>query len=77
MSHHNGTLLQRGSPTVQAKKGGASFTKCAVLSTEVVVLGMCNNKNGSGSRRRICAAMQIVGFIIESRGRAELGVAQD
>ena len=34
------------------------------------VLGMCNNNNGSDSGR-------MVGFIIESRGRAELGVAQD
>ena len=35
------------------------------------VRGMCNNNNnGSDSGR-------MVGFIIEPRGRAELGVAQD
>ena len=56
---------------------GVSATKYAVLGTKVAVLGMCNNNNGSDSRRRICAAMHIVGFIMEPRGRAELGVTQD
>ena len=47
------------SPTVQAK--------AEPLPQTGTVLGMCN---GSDSRRRICAAMHIVGFIIEPRGRA-------
>ena len=35
------------------------------------------NNNGSDSRKRIYAAMHMVGFIMEARGLAELGVAKD
>ena len=59
------------------KKSGASATKCAVLGTKVAVLGMCNENDSSNSRRRICAVMHMIGFTMEPRGRAELGVAQD
>ena len=35
------------------------------------VLGMCNNSNGSDSRRRICAGMHMVGFKMEPRDGAK------
>ena len=60
------------------RKSRASATTCAVLGTKVAVLGMCNNNNGSDSRRRTCAAIHMyvcchrIGFIMERRGRAEL-----
>ena len=80
ISSHSHTVLHRDSPTTgekQAKKSEASTTARAVLGTEVAVLGMCNNNNDSDSRKRSCAAIYIVGFIMKPRGRAELGVAQD
>ena len=77
------TLLRRGrqyrrKPS-EKKKSGASATKCAVLGTKAAVLGMCNNNNGSDSRRRICAAIHmyvIVGFIMERRAGSCSGFRQ-
>ena len=43
---------------------------------EVAVLGMCNDNNGSDSRRRICAAMHIVGLSWEFL-RIQTSVSQD
>ena len=40
------------------RKSGAS-AQCAVLGTKVAVLGMCNNNNGTDSRRRICAVIHM------------------
>ena len=70
-------LPQTRRKACENKTSGASAIKCAVLGRRVVVLGMCNNNNGSDSRSRISATIHMVGFTMGPASRAEQGVAQD